>query len=142
MLNVPSWGNVYDELVKYHKSWDNYGVAVMILDMLRIMELHEEASKNFPFMQKYIELLTNIVLSMPDKRPTAEDTATEIKTIMANLPRKDKAKIRKVLTLWARTNRGSQQLAKSKIATLKTDEEFMARKQKIMQNIKAKYVEQ
>ena len=141
MLNVPSWGNVYDELVKYHKSWDNYGLAVMILDMLRIMELREQAEE-FPFMKKYIELLTNIVLSMPDKRPSTEDTATEIKTIVAKLPRKDKARIRKVLTLWARTNRGSQQLAKSRIATVKTDEEFVARKQKIMQRIKAKYVEQ
>lgn len=141
MLNVPTWGNVYDELVKYHKSWDNYGVAVMILDMLRIMELREQAAE-FPFMQKYIELLTNIVLSMPDKRPTAEDTATEIKTIMAKIPRKDKAKIRKILTPWARTNHGSQQLAKSRIATVKTDEEFVARKQKIMQHVKAKYAEQ
>jgi serine/threonine protein kinase len=139
MLNVPSWGNVYDELIKYHKSWDNYGVAVMILDMLRIMELHEEASNNFPFMKQYIELLTNIVLSMPDKRPTAEETATEIKTVMSKLLRKDKAKIRKVLTPWARTNHGSQQLAKSRIATVKTDEEFVARKQKIMQRVKAKY---
>ena len=60
---------------------------------------------------------------------------------MAKLPRKDKARIRKVLTLWARTNRGSQQLAKSKMATVKTDEDYMARKQKIMQRIKAKYVE-
>jgi len=142
MLNVPSWGNVYDELVKYHESWDNYGVAVMILDMLRIMELHEEASNNFPFMKKYIELLKNIVLSMPDKRPTAEETATEIKTIMSKLPRKDKARIRKVLTLWARTNHGSQQLAKSKMATFKTDAAFMERKQKIMQRIRAKYAEQ
>jgi serine/threonine protein kinase len=141
MLNVPSWGNVYDELVKYHKSWDNYGLAVMILDMLRIMELREEASNNFPFMQQYIELLTNIVLSMPDKRPSAEDTATEIKTVMSKLPRKDKAQIRKVLTPWARTNRGSQQLAKSRIATVKIDEEFVARKQKIMQRIKAKYAQ-
>lgn len=141
MLNVPSWGNVYDELVKYHKSWDNYGLAVMILDMLLIMELREEASNNFPFMKKYIELLTKIVLSMPDKRPSAEETATEIKTVMSKLPRKDKAKIRKVLTPWARTNHGSQQLAKSRIATVKTDEEFVARKQKIMQRIKAKYVE-
>jgi serine/threonine protein kinase len=141
MLNVPSWGNVYDELVKYHKSWDNYGVAVMILDMLRIMELREEASNNFPFMKQYIELLTKIVLSMPDKRPSAEETAIEIRTVMSKLPRKDKANIRKVLTPWARANRGSQQLAKSRIATVKTDEEFVARKQKIMQRMKAKYVE-
>ncbi len=141
MLNVPSWGNVYDELVKYHKSWDNYGLAVMILDMLRIMELREEATKNFPFMQQYIELLTNIVLSMPDKRPSAAETATEIRTIMSKLPRKDKAQIRKVLTPWARTNRGSQRLAKSRIATVKTDEEFVARKQKIMQRMKAKYAQ-
>jgi serine/threonine protein kinase len=141
MLNIPSWGNVYDELIKYHKSWDNYGVAVTVLDMLRIMELREQAEE-FPFMKKYIELLTNIVLSMPDKRPTAGDTVTEIKTIMAKLPRKDKARIRKVLTLWARTNHGSQHLAKSKMATFKTDAEFMARKQKIMQRIRAKYAEQ
>ena len=141
MLNVPSWGNVYDELIKYHKSWDNYGVAVTVLDMLRIMELREQAEE-FPFMKKYIELLTNIVLSMPDKRPTAGDTVTEIKTIMAKLPRKDKARIRKVLTLWAPTNHGSQHLAKSKMATFKTDAEFMARKPKIMQRIRAKYAEQ
>jgi len=140
MLNVPSWGNVYDELVKYHKSWDNYGLAVMILDMLRIMELREQAAE-FPFMKKYIELLTNIVLSMPDKRPSAAETATEIRTIMSKLPRKDKAQIRKVLTPWARTNRGSQRLAKSRIATVKTDEEFVARKQKIMQRMKAKYAQ-
>jgi hypothetical protein len=141
MLNVPSWGNVYDELVKYHKSWDNYGLAVMILDMLRIMELREEASNNFPFMQTYIELLTNIVLSMPDKRPSADETAIEIRTVMSKLPRKDKAQIRKILTPWARANRGSQQLAKSRIATVKTDEEFVARKQKIMQHMKAKYAQ-
>ena len=78
---------------------------------------------------------------MPDKRPSAEETAAEIKTVMSKLPRKDKAKIRKVLTPWARTNRGSQQLARSRMATVKTDEEFVARKQKIMQRMKAKYVE-
>jgi hypothetical protein len=104
------------------------------------MELREPAAE-FPFMKKYIELLTNIVLSMPNKRPSAEETAMEIKTNVANLPRKDKEKIRKVLTPWARTNHGLQQLAKSRIATVKNDEEFVARKQKIMQHMKAKHVE-
>jgi hypothetical protein len=88
LFNMPTRGIVYDELIKNIKSWDNYGTAMMYLMMLKLLNLTEYKT-SIPFMKKYIDILTSVVLSTPDKRPTAHDTITEITKAMSKIARKE-----------------------------------------------------
>lgn len=97
MMNVPLWGSIYDEIIKYHKSWDNYGTAVMFLYLLKDMKLLETSVK-IPFMKKYVNILKSLVLSVPNKRETAEETIVTIKDAISNIPRKEKKEVGNILT--------------------------------------------
>ena len=97
MMNVPLWGSIYDEIIKYHKSWDNYGTAVMFLYLLKDMKLLETSVK-IPFMKQYVNILKSQVLSVPNKRETAEETIITIKEAISNIPRKEKQNVGKILT--------------------------------------------
>jgi len=88
LFNMPTRGIVYDELIKNVKSWDNYGTAIMYLMMLKLLNLTEYKT-SIPFMEKYVNILTSVVLSTPDKRPTAHETMNEIKKAMTNIARKE-----------------------------------------------------
>ena len=96
MMNMPTWGSVYDEIIKNHKSWDNYGLAVIFIGMLKILGLSEVVNK-IPFMKKYLELLKKIIISMPDKRPTAYETRKEIETEMRKIKREEKKEMKRIL---------------------------------------------
>jgi len=88
LLSMPTKGDIYDELIKYVKSWDNYGVAIMFLSMLKTLNLTEYKTST-PFMNKYVSILTSVVMSTPDKRPIALDTMNEIKKEMSKITRKE-----------------------------------------------------
>lgn len=97
MMNIPTWGSVYDEIIKNHKSWDNYGVAITFMFLLNDLKL-EKKVEEIPFMKEYMNIMKKIVLSVPDKRPSAEETLTEMQTILSNIGRIEKEEMRKVLT--------------------------------------------
>jgi serine/threonine protein kinase len=96
MMNMPTWGSVYDEIIKNNKSWDNYGLAVIFLEMLKILGLTDVVNK-IPFMRKYLEIMKKIIISMPDKRPTADETRKEIEKEMRKVKREEKKEMKKIL---------------------------------------------
>ena len=97
MMNIPTWGSVYDEIIKNHKSWDNYGVAITFLFLLNDLKLQNKV-ENIPFMKEYMNIMKEIVLSVPDKRPSAEETLKKMETTLSNIGRMEKEDMRKVLT--------------------------------------------
>jgi serine/threonine protein kinase len=97
MMNIPTWGSVYDEIIKNHKSWDNYGVAITFLFLLNDLNLQKKVEE-IPFMKEYTNIMKEIVLSVPDKRPSAEETLTKMRTSLSNIGRIEKENMRKVLT--------------------------------------------
>jgi len=58
----------------------------------------EKKVEEIPFMKEYMNIMKKIVLSVPDKRPSAEETLTEMQTILSNIGRIEKEEMRKVLT--------------------------------------------
>jgi tRNA A-37 threonylcarbamoyl transferase component Bud32 len=97
MMNIPTMGNVYDEIIKYHKSWDNYGVAITFLMLLHDLKLQEHVER-IPFMKEYTSIMKEIVLSPPDKRPTAGETIKRMAASLSKLSRVDQENMRKALT--------------------------------------------
>ena len=98
MMNIPTWGNLYDELIKHHKSWDNYGVSIMFCNMLKILGI-EKLVKEIPFMKKYLEILKGVIVSMPDKRPTSGETQKEIENELRKVSRVDQKKMKNLLSI-------------------------------------------
>jgi serine/threonine protein kinase len=139
MFNVPMWGNVYDELVKYHRSWDNYSVAVMFLRLLTQLGITEHA-KEFRFMENYISILKSIVMSPPDKRPTATETTVELKSALSKITRKSKAKLGKLLTPEFQNrekyNARYQQISQSKKESIRVDDNLLMKKEKNIQQLR------
>ena len=142
MLNMPTWGNVYDELVKYHKSWDNYSVAVMFLNILHLLDVQKMKANELPFMKVYVDTLKKIVLSMPDKRPTAKDTMEELTRTMRTVQRKDKATIGKLFKPdfenAEKYKQRSRRVNESIHLSIKTDDYLLVHKQQMMNKIKKK----
>ena len=71
-----TWKNLRTELLENKMSWDNYGVAVMLLLNLydlQITEIKEDNGDAYTLLQ-YINLLKEIILSEPSKRASCEET--------------------------------------------------------------------
>mgnify|MGYP005621062761 CR=1 FL=1 len=139
MFNVPIWGNVYDELVKYHPSWDNYSVAVMFLRLLTQLGISEYA-KEFQFIENYMNILKSIVMMPPDKRQTAIETSVELKKSLSKITRKGKAKIGKLFTPdfqnREKYNARFQQISQSKKESVRVDDNLLIKKEKNIQKIR------
>lgn len=97
MMNIPTRGNVYDEIIKYHKSWDNYGVAITFLMLLHDLKLQKHVN-SIPFMKEYTSIMKEIILSAPDKRPTAGETIKKMAASLSRMSRVEQKVMRKVLT--------------------------------------------
>lgn len=69
-----SWWNMYEELIKFVESWDNYSVAVIyskLLDKTRLdnPDNYEKiANANLAALNKYMRGLDSVIYAMPDKR--------------------------------------------------------------------------
>jgi len=78
--NNQTWKDVVDTLLKNTHTWDNYSLCVVYLYI--IFDLHlPDYVKHLPRFGLYIELLKNIVVSMPDKRYTIQETKIQMKNI-------------------------------------------------------------
>jgi len=119
MMNIPTRGNVYDELIKYHKSWDNYGVAITFLMLLHDLKLQEHVS-GIPFMKEYTSIMKEIILSPPNKRPTAGETIKKMAASLSRVSRVEQEKMRKVLTPDFRNPQNIKERRK-KMANVKTE---------------------
>lgn len=75
------WSDVFSELIKYIKTWDNYALAITYLEfVMDFAELRkqstDEGSDSNPIIRKYSDLLTHIIISAPDERPSIGETIT------------------------------------------------------------------
>jgi tRNA A-37 threonylcarbamoyl transferase component Bud32 len=119
MMNIPTYGNVYDEIIKYHKSWDNYGVAITFLLLLHDLKLQEHV-KGIPFMEEYTSIMKEIILSPPNKRPMPEATIIKLVESLSHVSRIEQNKLRKKITPDFRNPQNIKERRK-KMANVKTE---------------------
>ena len=85
------WSAVFYELIKYVKTWDNYALAITYLEFTIDFATNNNANA---IMKTYSELLTHIIISTPDERPSVEDVIS--KTIELFSTKIDKQTIDKI----------------------------------------------
>jgi serine/threonine protein kinase len=66
-INKP-WKTLYDELVKYCFTWDNYSIIIMYLFMIYELKLIQYSSNTFFY--DYINLLKKNLMTTPNERTT------------------------------------------------------------------------
>lgn len=86
------WKELFEELMKYKYTWDNYAVAIMYITILKDLYLW-----NLPLIAKYKNFLLSILVATPDKRPTIEDTKTMILSIFRIVDKKIIKKTKNIL---------------------------------------------
>jgi serine/threonine protein kinase len=81
-----TWKDMWNELIKSSGSWDNYSIAVMILNELdesnifnALQESKSAGISSDTILEKYVAILKARILCLPDKRPTAEQSIVESK---------------------------------------------------------------
>jgi len=67
------------------KSWDNYAIAILIYNYLQYGILQYDIFKKMPEIESYVNLLKEIIIASPDKRPIASDTITNILDTLKNI---------------------------------------------------------
>lgn len=81
-----SWFELYEHLIKYRNTWDNYSLSmVYLMEMDNIHQMYPttyDKISALPPFPKYRNLLENIIFSMPDERLTVDDTISQIKKLM------------------------------------------------------------
>ena len=64
-VNKP-WKTLYDELVKYCFTWDNYSINVMYLFLFHDLELKKYSTNDI--LNNYLELLKTNIMTIPSER--------------------------------------------------------------------------
>ena len=119
MMNIPTYGNVYDEIIKYHKSWDNYSVAITFLLLIHDLKLQEHV-KGISFMEEYTSIMKEIIMSPPNKRETAEETIKKMTVSLFHVSRIEQEKMRKKITPDFRNPQNIKE-RRRKMASVKTE---------------------
>jgi len=85
---------VVKELLNLKQTWDNYAVAVIYLYIIKDMHIDKyiEHSKQ---LFAYVSYLINMLVSVPNKRPTIQDTKKQIITIFNQVNRIENKKVGK-----------------------------------------------
>jgi serine/threonine protein kinase len=73
--NGQPWTELIKRLIATVQSWDNYSLAIVMKEMINYLNKKQEIP---PGLQEYTNMLTRIIVSDPDSRPTAEQTLSEI----------------------------------------------------------------
>jgi serine/threonine protein kinase len=81
-----SWQVIYDELLKYRNSWDNYGLTIIYLFLFENLDLSKYEAE-FSFLREYKQLLKKIMLSSPAERMMPKDTIALMNKIFGTLQR-------------------------------------------------------
>jgi len=84
------WKEVVTELLTYCKSWDNYGLSVSYLYIIKQLKLGEVA-----LMKSYKSYLEEIVLSLPADRPTCEQTIAKLNELFGKVKKNEQKKQQK-----------------------------------------------
>jgi hypothetical protein len=91
------WKEVVSELQTHSKSWDNYGLSVCYLYILKQLKLSDAA-----LMQSYKSYLEEIILSAPSERPTCEQTMTKLNELFGKVKKNEHKKQQKDLLINSR----------------------------------------
>ena len=91
------WKEMVTELQTYNKSWDNYGLSVCYLYIIKQLKLGEVA-----LMQSYKSYLEEIVMSLPAERPTCEQTILKLGELFGKVKKNEQKKQQKELLTTSR----------------------------------------
>jgi serine/threonine protein kinase len=117
------WIELSRELLKYKYSWDNYSLCVIYLYVLKYLSdnnKNNNPEKNeLQVLDEYKKILTQQVISLPNKRLSCIQLKDSLKTIFKNIDRKEhiemKTKIEKIF-------KNAHQEISSKIKTKQINE--------------------
>jgi serine/threonine protein kinase len=81
-----TWQSVFSDLIQYYKSWDNYSAAMTYLYTYHKCAITTSSNNDgdAEIMHRYISILKNIIMDMPNTRPTAEQTRELILNLVSN----------------------------------------------------------
>jgi hypothetical protein len=89
-----TYTQVWKLLYMTNKSWDNYALCAIYLQELNNSEINQTTST---ILKEYIQIIKNILLSDPNKRPLAIDTSKLIKSIIKSISKKEYETTRKAI---------------------------------------------
>jgi hypothetical protein len=93
------WKEMVTELQTYNKSWDNYGLSVCYLYIIKQLKLGE-----FALMPAYKSYLEEIVMSLPAERPTCEQTILKLGELFGKVKKNEQKKQQKELLTKSRNS--------------------------------------
>ena len=88
------WIDMVTEIQKSMLTWDNYGLTVVYLYIIKILNLLEETNLTL-FLSKYKKYLEQILISLPNERPTCEESRLRLKDLFGNIKRTEINQINK-----------------------------------------------
>ena len=93
-INKP-WKTLYDELIKYCFTWDNYSITVMYLFMFYDLNLISYSSTDI--INDYIELLKTNIMTTPSERTIPNVLKTKILKLFKSIHRNKIKNMKKIL---------------------------------------------
>jgi serine/threonine protein kinase len=109
-INNP-WKALYDELVKYCFTWDNYSITVMYLFMIHELELIKYSSNTF--LNDYINLLKANMMTTPIERSTPTILKQKILKLFNSIQRIKVKDLKKILVEQYSKKDGIQKIEKN-----------------------------
>lgn len=84
-----SWKTLIDDLISGNSSWDNYSIAVIYLFLIIDIFKHGDIVIENPWIDKYINILKSVILTVPKRRKNPQDVIKEIKELSKNVNKND-----------------------------------------------------
>jgi hypothetical protein len=91
------WKEMVTELQTHIKSWDNYGLSVCYLYIIKQLKLSDAE-----LLKSYKSYLEEIVLSPPSERPTCEQTMTKLNELFGKVKKNEQKKQQKDILIQSR----------------------------------------
>jgi len=102
------WQVLFDELVQYSDSWDNYALSLIYLHLMEALDLDDDDTTTTTTnttntnstnkMHMYQEILKATILCCPNERMTAEETQKHINEALQTVTRPVSERLKKTLT--------------------------------------------
>ena len=109
-VNKP-WQTLYDELIKYCFTWDNYSITVMYLFLFYELELKNYLSSDI--LNNYLELLKTNMMTTPNERTTATILKKKILKLFKSVHRNKIKNMKKILVEQYSTKNEIQKIEKN-----------------------------
>lgn len=109
-INKP-WKTLYDELIKYRFTWDNYSIIVMYLFLFYELELKNYSSTEI--LNNYLELLKTNMMTTPNDRTTPTILKTKILKLFKSIQRNKIQDLKKLIVEQYSTKDDMQKIEKN-----------------------------